>query len=95
LSHACPRLGLVVSATLLAAANEGRNEALVRDLNTTLEANGLLALDRGHGALRCSIGRDGAQVTDDDRQLVLEWANRWADVASISVSDLVDLDEDR
>jgi hypothetical protein len=37
------------------------------------------------------ISREGSQATHSDRELVLEWAERWSWIADIEVSDLIDL----
>ncbi|MEO8562466.1 MAG: hypothetical protein ABI601_10350 [bacterium] len=98
MSHSCPRFGLILSATIHPSATAGLRIALADDLIATLEANGLtLAANvtaNERSRLEYSIAREGSQVTHTDHQLVLTWAERWTHVASVSVSDLVDLDDD-
>src|SRR3954471_2944984 len=89
----CPALGLIFTATLGAGATEADADALTDDLIDLLEANELVARGGGGQVIRLVIYREGGQATDADRQMILEWAREWEDVASIVVTDVVDLNE--
>ena len=47
--------------------------------------------DRGDRRLEYVVSREGSQATQADRELVLEWAKRWNQIAAIEVSDIIDL----
>ena len=104
MSAPCPEFGFVLRATFDEAEPMSNVDAFTGELIELVESNGLTthgAVDETHRetegrdgvAVTFSITRDGAQATDADRQLVAEWANRWAANARVSVSDLVDLTE--
>jgi hypothetical protein len=42
------------------------------------------------GTLAFVVTREGAQATNNDREIIREWSQRWSNVAS--VSHLVDLE---
>lgn len=87
MSAPCPIFGFVLYARLLdSSADVG---ALRASLAEFLDANGLDLTSSG--AVDCVVTREGSQTTNSDRELVLEWAARWAHVATIDVSDLIDL----
>ena len=103
-SAPCPVFGFVLRATFDASEGNRRDEvgAFKSELIELLEANALMPHGAGDGVLQhdrgpdgviviFSITREGAQAADGDRQLVTDWATRWAKVARITVSDLIDL----
>jgi hypothetical protein len=105
-SAPCPEFGFVLQATFDAREAERKEivGAFTGELIELLESNGLTthgAVDGVHHdderpdgvAVIFNITREGAQATDTDRQLIAEWANRWAKIAHVTVSDLVDLSE--
>jgi uncharacterized protein YggL (DUF469 family) len=94
MSAPCPVFGFVVRATIDATVGRETIDALIDDLVELLEANGMTMGGGGDRLLEFVISRDGAQATDTDRQLVIEWAGSWAHVARFDVSDLVDLNEE-
>jgi len=91
MSAPCPILGFVVVAVRHADTSDSQHDAMVNDLVDTLEANGLMMGRSGDRVLDLAIRREGTQATDADRQLVVAWAARWTGVATITVSELVDL----
>jgi hypothetical protein len=91
MSQPCPHLGLIISVTRHASPDQRDADALKADLLAVLEANDLVAAIRGAREYR--VSREGGQVTDLDRQLLLEWAARWAPLATIGVSAVTDLDD--
>jgi hypothetical protein len=82
MSAPCPILGFIVRVKVEATTE------MLADLHRLLDANGL-ATDVPFDALELPIYREGSQATDADRQIIREWAERWA--ADVEVSDLVDL----
>jgi len=44
------------------------------------------------GTLAFIVSREGSQATNNDREIVRAWSNRWSNVALITVGDLVDLE---
>jgi hypothetical protein len=93
MSQPCPHLGLIVSATRHASASPSLDRALREELLALLEADGLVS-DAAAGAHEYVVTREGGQVTDADRRLLLDWASRWAHAMSIRVSPVVDLGDD-
>ena len=91
MSAPCPILGFVVVAALRATTAGSQRDAMVDELVATLEENGLVMGGGGDRVLQYEISRDGAQAADADRLLILAWAARWTRVATITVSELVDL----
>jgi len=102
----CPEFGFVLRATFDASDAERKENvgAFTGELIELLESNGLTthgAVDSVHHdeerpegfAVILNITREGAQATHADRQLIAEWANYWAKIAHVTVSDLVDLSE--
>jgi uncharacterized protein YggL (DUF469 family) len=94
MSAPCPEFGFVLTANVRDDAPDARVGALIDDLIELLEAHGLTTAGGGNRLLEYVISREGSQATDADRQLVAAWTNRWDDVATFTVSDLVDLNED-
>jgi hypothetical protein len=93
MSRPCPLLGLIISVTRHAPPAERETDPLADDLLSVLEHNGLVAR-AGATAREYIVSREGGQVTDVDRQLILAWAERWARLATIGVSQVTDLDDD-
>ncbi|MGH7616936.1 MAG: 50S ribosome-binding protein YggL [Gemmatimonadaceae bacterium] len=91
MSAPCPTFGFIVRVTGTSPASAAELDALRDDLVETLEANGLVMTGGGRQTLEFVVSREGAQATDRDRILVLEWAGRFGRTAAIDVSDLVDL----
>jgi uncharacterized protein YggL (DUF469 family) len=91
MSAPCPILGFTILIELRDGAADARGEALRSALGALLEANGLTMACDGRRRARLEVRRDGGQATDADRQLVASWAAEHDDVASVSVSELVDL----
>ena len=91
MSAPCPILGFTVRVDLhesAASQREALTEALTALLATT---HGLVASGGGHRQLLFIVTREGSQATEAERQLVERWAAEWNQVATIAVSDLVDL----
>ena len=91
MSAPCPILGFVVVLALHADASSSQSDIMVDELIETLESNGLMMGGGGDRVQEYVINREGGQATDADRDLVAGWAARWANVATITVSELVDL----
>jgi len=87
MSAPCPVFGFLVTVRLASPGDAG---AVVHDLMATLDRNGLTATG-GHGALDYVVRREGSQTTDDDRDRLREWADRWAGRVTVAVGDLIDL----
>lgn len=91
--------GFVVHVAMRPAAIAIERDALANSLRRLLETHGLEGggpWPRGGGPVAdvaLMVRRVGAQATDADRQLVVEWAARWASTASVAVGDLVDLSD--
>jgi uncharacterized protein YggL (DUF469 family) len=93
MSAPCPNFGFVVTARLRGAGGDADANALADDLIRVLESNELVT-DRGVDRhLEYVVSREGSQATQADRELVLDWAERWRSIAEIEVSDLIDLKE--
>ena len=86
MSAPCPRFGFVVALS----SHEPR---VVEDLHRFLTGQGLEAARAG-GALEFVVTREGGQATNNDREIIREWSQRWSNVASVTVGDLVDLDQE-
>jgi len=84
----CPAFGFVVRVALRSS-----HDAISDHLAELLEKNGLSSRAVGATAGEYVVTRDGTQATNADRELVIEWARRWAGVADVRVSDLIDLHE--
>ena len=84
MSAPCPRFGFLITL----APQEPR---IVEDLHRFLTGHGLEAARAG-GALAFVVTREGGQATNDDREIVRDWSNRWSNVASITVGALVDIE---
>jgi uncharacterized protein YggL (DUF469 family) len=91
MSAPCPILGFTVLVELNESAAESRAEALSQSLTELLAAQGLEASGGGRLQRLLVVSREGSQATEAERQLVESWASDWSDVATITVSDLVDL----
>ena len=90
MSAPCPILGFTVRVDLHESAASQR-EALTEALTALLATQGLVASGGGHRQLLFIVTREGSQATEAERQLVERWAAEWNQVATIAVSDLVDL----
>ena len=90
MSAACPVYGFEFS---FRAVDDSASYALWTAFIEAIEAHGLSAGGGGEGIhWRHVITRDGAQATDQDREWLLEWANRRADVVDAVAGPLIDLD---
>jgi uncharacterized protein YggL (DUF469 family) len=88
--------GFIVTLTLIQGVSESESDALTDDLIETLDASGLMmggGGGGGDGSLELAISREGDQATHADRQVVAAWGTRWAHIARVEVSDLIDLNE--
>jgi uncharacterized protein YggL (DUF469 family) len=106
-SAPCPTFGFVLRAQFdrgVGSDSDERVGAFTHELMDALEANGLTTYVAGDRVLESGQGPtgvfaeftivgEGAQATDADRKLILEWAKRWAHVATIEASELVDLNQ--
>ena len=93
MSAPCPVFGFVLRAIFEPSVARDQVEAFRDDLIELLEPNGLMTSGGGDRVLEYVITREGTQATDMDRRLVIDWARRWGKVATITVSDLADLNE--
>jgi uncharacterized protein YggL (DUF469 family) len=91
MSAPCPILGFTVLVDLHESAEESQGEALTQALTELLAAQGLEANGGGRRQQLFVVSREGSQATEAERELVQSWASEWSDVATITVSDLVDL----
>lgn len=89
MSAPCPDFGFVV--TIRSAAS--RSPAIVADLLSVLEEHALSGDVRGIGTQEVVVRREGTQATHADREVVRAWADPWIGVATISIGDIVDLDD--
>jgi hypothetical protein len=85
MSAACPRFGFLVTL----ASQEPR---VVEDLRRLFSAHGLEGARAG--TLAFVVTREGAQATNNDREIIREWSQRWSNVASVTIGDLVDLGQE-
>jgi uncharacterized protein YggL (DUF469 family) len=94
MSAPCPVLGFVVAVILEDSPSEEQAQAMVDDLRAMLEAHGLLMRGGGGGRrFEYAVTGNGVQATDADRDVGLQWRARWAGMAMITVSELVDLNQ--
>ena len=93
MSAPCPEFGFIIRIKLKASASDQNASLITTDLISILEQNGLVVGRVGHRALDFVVSREGAQATHSDSELLMDWASRWTDEATISVSDLVDLSQ--
>ena len=93
MSQPCPQLGIILCVARHASTASSAAAALRDDLFHLLEANGLSA-STSSNQREYVISREGGQATDVDRQLLLEWSARWAQLASIAVSPVTDVSDD-
>lgn len=84
-------LGFTVLVDLDDSAEESQSGALSQSLTDLLATHGLVASGGGRRQLLFVVSREGSQATELERELVERWASEWRHVASIAVSDLVDL----
>jgi uncharacterized protein YggL (DUF469 family) len=91
LSAPCPILGFTVLIELRDSVADARGEALRSALGALLESNGLTMVGGGRRRARLEVRREGSQATEADRRIVAAWAAERGDVASVSVSELIDL----
>ena len=84
-------LGFTVLVDLDESAEESQSAALSQSLTELLATHGLVASGGGRRQLLFVVSREGSQATEAERELVERWAAAWRRVASIAVSDLVDL----
>jgi uncharacterized protein YggL (DUF469 family) len=91
MSAPCPVLGFVIRVTMNPSAVESDVDALVDDLMSLLERNGLVGAGEGDRTLQFVVHRDGTQAVEQDRAIVEAWSSRWAHRAAIEVGPLADL----
>lgn len=91
MSAPCPTFGFVVTLTLQSPTASERR--IVDDFHNLLERHGLEAIRAEH-SMTLTVSREGGQATHHDREIVREWSNQWAEVASITIGDLVDLQQE-
>lgn len=94
MSQPCPHLGLIITVTRHASAAERDADAMHDDLIATLGANALSTVASAGRAPEYVVVRDGAQVTEADRQLLRDWASAWTHVAAVGISLPIDLSDD-
>ena len=90
-SAPCPTFGFTITIEPRATVDFS---ALADDLRRLARANGLVVTRRGLAdprPLSFEVTREGSQATQPDRELLLEWAQRWVRVAAIDISDLEDV----
>ncbi|MFL5608502.1 MAG: 50S ribosome-binding protein YggL [Gemmatimonadaceae bacterium] len=90
MSAPCPLFGFIVRASLHSGTSAAAADSLLDDFIGMLEANGLIAGGGRDRTWEHVVQREGAQATHADREAVIAWASRWAHLADITVSDLVD-----
>jgi uncharacterized protein YggL (DUF469 family) len=93
-SAPCPVFGFRVQITLPPTAADDSSRAIADSLFEILDANGLVKVGGGNRLIELTVNRQGAQATDADRQLVIDWAAQWTHTADVRVSDLIDLNAD-
>jgi uncharacterized protein YggL (DUF469 family) len=91
MSAPCPILGFTVLIDLPQSTEEAQADALTQSLAELLASQGLVSTGGGRRQMLFVVGREGSQATEAERQLVERWAADWHRVATIAVSDLVDL----
>ena len=91
MSAPCPILGFTVLIELHDSVADSRGDALRSSLGELLESNGLTMTGGGRRRSRFDVRREGSQATEADCRLVAAWATERADVATVRVSELVDL----
>ena len=89
MSAPCPTFGFVVTLSIQSA----QQRTVVDDFYALLERHGLDAT-KSDRSMTFTVVREGAQATHNDREVVREWAARWAEVATISIGELVDLERE-
>jgi uncharacterized protein YggL (DUF469 family) len=92
MSAACPLLGVVLQMRLLPTRADADGDRLVDDLVAHVDTHDLVAMGSGRRDFEYSIYRTGSQLTHADREALVAWSSRWTEVATISVSDLIDLE---
>ena len=93
MSAPCPTFGFIVTTRLRESSTGADSDSLVDDLIEVLESNDLSMGGGGDRVLEYVVSRDGGQATQADREIVLQWAERWTAIAEIDVSDLIDLQD--
>jgi uncharacterized protein YggL (DUF469 family) len=93
MSAPCPVFGFVLTIRVHESMSDTDADAFMVELIRFLEANGLTAHGTAARIIELVISRDGSQATDADRELVVEWLSRRANVGTQEVSDLIDLSQ--
>lgn len=92
MSAPCPVLGFYVRLDVRSGTETA--EELRQSLAELLDSEDLVADERDERddrALAWAVHREGAQATEADRQIVIDWSERSAAAGVVTVSDLVDL----
>jgi uncharacterized protein YggL (DUF469 family) len=93
MSAACPEYGFEVTFHLTPAVTAPARDALWRAFIDALEARGLSAGGGGDRVWRHVVSRDGGQAVDADREAIRAWAVARAEIATVDVGPLADLNE--
>jgi uncharacterized protein YggL (DUF469 family) len=91
MSSACPEYGFEFSFRLAPDAAHDASDVVWSAFIEAVEGQGLSAGGGGDVQWHHVISRDGAQATDADREWLLAWARRRADVAEAAAGPLIDL----
>ena len=95
MSSACPDYGFEFSFRATPEALDDPDDALWHDFNDMIESQGLSAAGGLTGTQwHHVISRDGAQATDQDREMLLAWARNRADIVDAAAGLLIDLNAD-
>jgi uncharacterized protein YggL (DUF469 family) len=93
MSAPCPAFGFTIHIELDPTVSDRQADVITDDLIELLERNGLMTGGGGDRVLEFVVSREGSQATHADRELLIEWARQWVSQATISVGDLVDLNQ--
>jgi hypothetical protein len=77
--------------TLRDDVTEDERDAVIDDLLSALEREGLSVAGHGDRTMEFIVRRDGSQATDADRGVVRAWAERWAARADVDVGEVTDV----
>lgn len=91
MSAPCPEFGFIITVVAREGASQADADAIVADLMTMLDVNGLVGVVGGGRAKTIAVRREGSQATDQDRLLVQDWSIRWSNDANVAIGPIVDL----